>query len=44
METKTIGGFEYRKMNGIWHGLSSCGYLWVECDKSMNWAVDGWIS
>lgn len=44
MITKCIGGFEYRKLSGKWHSLSECGYLWVECDNTTSWAVEGWIS
>lgn len=44
MKTKYIGGFEYKKIGGKWHSLSQCGFLWVECDSSMSWAVEGWIS
>ena len=40
---KQIGGVSYRNIDGKWHQLSDCGFIWVECDQSTSWAVNGWV-
>ena len=44
MEQKTIGGIEYRKIDGVWHELGECGYVFNECDSITSRFIDLWLA